>query len=385
MVDFQLSEEELAVRETAQQFAKQEMTPHAAHYDTSMDYPWPVVKQAQEAGLLNLHLPEKFGGSGLGAFAHALVAEELAAGCAGIATAIAANDLALSPLVTSGSEALIEELAAPMGESKEKPHMAAYCVTEPGAGSDVQSIRTTVKRQGDEYIMNGEKMWITNASVASWYYVLATLEPGAGHKAMCAFAIPANLPGIQVGKKEINLGQRCSDTRGILFKDVQIPKKYLLGQEGEGFKIAMRAFDTARPNVAAGAVGVARCAMEHAIRYAKERHAFGKPIAQHQAISFMIADMAKDIEAARFLTWAAAKELESGRRASKYASMAKCMAGDTAVKVTSDAIQIFGGYGYNSEYPVEKLFRDSKIYQIYEGTQQIQRLIISRQVMEEFS
>lgn len=385
MVDFRLAEDELAVRETARQFAMQDMAPKAAHYDTTMDYPWPVIRRAQEAGLLNLHLPEKFGGSGLGAFSHALVAEELAAGCAGIATAIAANDLALSPLIASGDEALIEELAAPMGTIQEQPTMAAYCVTEPGAGSDVQSIRTTIKRVGNDYVMNGEKMWITNASVANWLYVLATLEPGAGHKAMCAFAVPANLDGIEIGKKEINLGQRCSDTRGIVFNNVCIPKRYLLGQEGEGFKIAMRAFDSARPNVAAGAVGVSRRAMEHAIHYAQERKAFGKPIAQHQAIAFMIADMAKEIEAARFMTWAAAKELEAGRRASKYASMAKCMAGDTAVKVTSDAIQIFGGYGYNSEYPVEKLYRDAKIYQIYEGTQQIQRLIISRQVMEEYS
>ncbi len=385
MVDFNLSDEELAIRDTARQFAKQDIVPHASHFDQTMEYPWPVIRRAHEAGLLNMHLPEKFGGSGLKAFAHVLVAEELAAGCAGIATAMAANDLALSPLVASGREDLVEELAAPMSIAKENPVMAAYCVTEPGAGSDVQGIRTTVRRDGDDYIMNGEKMWITNASVASWFYVLATMEPGAGHKAMCAFAMPAKLPGIKIGKKEVNLGQRCSDTRAIVFQDVRVPKKYLLGVEGDGFKIAMRAFDSARPNVAAGAVGVARSAMEYAVKYAQERKAFGKAIAQHQAVTFMLADMAKDIEASRLLTWQAAKEIESGRRSSKYASMAKCLAGDTAVRVTSDAIQIFGGYGYNTEYPVEKLYRDAKIYQIYEGTQQIQRLIIARQLLEEYS
>jgi acyl-CoA dehydrogenase len=256
-------------------------------------------------------------------------------------------------------------------------------VTEPGAGSDVQSIRTTVRKDGDHYIMNGEKMWITNCSVASWDYVLATLDPSKGHKAMCAFAVPAHLPGVTPGKKEVNLGQRCSDTRALVFKDVKIPKKYLLGDEGQGFKIAMRAFDLSRPAVAAGAVGVAQAAFEHATRYALERKAFGKPIAEHQAVAFMLADMAKDIEASRLLTLKAAFELDSGRRSTKFASMAKCMAGDTVVSVTSNAVQVYGGYGYNTEYPVEKLYRDAKIYQIYEGTQQIQRLIISRHVLDE--
>jgi acyl-CoA dehydrogenase len=383
MVDFDLSEDDRAIVQTAREFVQKEVMPVAHHYDQSMEYPWPVTRKAHEAGLLNLCVPEKYGGLGLSHFTACLVVEELARGCSGISTAMTANDLALGPLFDAGTPELFEELAVPMLKPAEKPLMAAYCVTEPGAGSDVQSIRTSVRKDGDYYIMNGEKMWITNASVASWYYVLATLDSTQGHRAMCAFAVPANLPGITPGKKEVNMGQRCSDTRAIVFKDVKIHKKYLLGSEGQGFKIAMRAFDLSRPAVAAGAVGVAQSAFEHATKYALERKAFGKPIAEHQAVAFMLADMAKDIEASRLLTWRAARELDSGRRSTKFASMAKCFAGDTAVACTSNAVQIFGGYGFNSEYPVEKLYRDAKIYQIYEGTQQIQRLIISRHVLDE--
>lgn len=261
--------------------------------------------------------------------------------------------------------------------------MAAYCVTEPGAGSDVAGLRTTAKKDGDGYLLNGEKMWITNAGVASWYYVLATLDPTAGHKAMIAFAIPSNLDGIEPGKKEVNMGQRCSDTRAIRFNNVRIPKKYLLGDEGDGFKIAMKAFDLSRPGTATSAVGLAQCAFDHSMRYAQERKTFGKPIVSHQAVAFMLADMAKDIEAARLLTRKSAFELDAGRRNTKWSSMAKCLAGDTAMRVATDAVQIFGGYGYNTEYPVEKLMRDAKIFQIYEGTNQIQRLIVSKHLLAE--
>jgi acyl-CoA dehydrogenase len=380
MINFELSEQQKALQDTARKFARQEIMAVAAKYDQSMEYPWDVIKKAHAAGLLNLMLPEQYGGLGLSHVDQMLIVEELSYGCAGIATAMAANDLALGPLLLAGTPAQIEELTAPMLEDAK---MAAYCVTEPGAGSDVAGIRTTVRRDGDHYIMNGEKMWITNGSVASWYYVLATADAKAGHKAMCAFAVPANLPGITPGKKEINLGQRCSDTRGIRFTDVKVPKKYLLGTEGEGFKIAMRAFDLSRPGAACGAVGLAQCALDHAVKYAHERVTFGKPIAAHQAVQFMIADAAKDIEASRLLVWRSAAELDAGRRNTKFASMAKALAGDTAVRVTSDAVQIFGGYGYNTEYPVEKLYRDAKIYQIYEGTNQIQRMIIARQVYED--
>jgi len=380
MPDFTITEEQSSIQTTAREFARKKMMPVAAKYDQSMEFPAPVIAEAHEIGLMNMCIPEEYGGLGLSHFSQALVVEELAYGCSGISTAITANDLALGPLIIAGSPDQIKEFAVPM---LSKPSMAAYCVTEPGAGSDVASIRTTCKKDGDHYVLNGEKMWITNASKAEWYFVLATLDPKLGPKAMTAFALPAKLPGITPGKKEINMGQRCSDTRGITFKDVKVPAKYRLGGEGDGFKIAMKAFDYSRPSVAALAVGIAQCAMDHAVRYALERKAFGKHLAEHQAVAFMIADMARDIEASRLLVWKSASELDRGQRNTKYASFAKCLAGDVAVRVCQDAVQIFGGYGYSCEYPVEKLYRDSKITQIYEGTQQIQRLIISRQIFAE--
>jgi acyl-CoA dehydrogenase len=291
-----------------------------------------------------------------------------------------ANDLALGPLLVAGNQEQQDEFVRPMVDQVQ---MAAYAVTEPGAGSDVQGIRTIAKRDGDHYILNGEKMWITNAGKARWLYVLATLDPSLGYKGMCGFVVPAHLPGIQPGKKEINLGQRCSDTRAVKFTDVKVPKRYLLGEEGDGFKIAMKAFDLARPCTATAAVGLAQCALDHATRYAQERQTFGKSISQHQAVAFMLAEMAQEVEAARLLVYKAAWLHDQGQRNTKLASMAKFYAGDTAVRAATNAVQIFGGYGYNTEYPVEKLYRDSKIFQIYEGTNQIQRLIISRHVVEE--
>lgn len=380
MTMFRLSEDQLAIQATAREFARKEMMPLAAKHDQTMEYPIEVIKKAHTTGLMNVSLPETMGGPGLDHLTQSLIVEELAYGCSGMATAITANDLALGPLLVAANEDQVAEFVTPM---LNQPDMAAYCVTEPGAGSDVAGIRTTAKKDGDGYILTGEKMWITNGSKAKWYFVLATMDPGAGHKAMVAFVIPAGLDGIQVGKKEINMGQRCSDTRSIVFNNVKVPKKYLLGNEGDGFKIAMKAFDLSRPAVAALAVGIAQCAMDHAVKYALERKTFGKAIADHQAVAFMVADMAKDIEAARLLVWKAATELDGGGRNTKYASFAKCFAGDIAVRITQDAVQIFGGYGYSNEYPVEKLYRDAKITQIYEGTQQIQRLIISRAVFAE--
>jgi acyl-CoA dehydrogenase len=263
-----------------------------------------------------------------------------------------------------------------------EPKYAAYCVTEPGAGSDVAGIATTAKKVGDEYIINGSKMWITNASVASWYFVLAYTDQSLKHKGMSGFIVPADTPGIVVGKKEDNLGQRASDTRGITFDNVKIPAKYLLGKEGEGFKIAMAAFDHTRPMVSAGAVGLARRAMDEAIAYAQTRKTFGQPIANYQSISFMIAEMAMNIEAARLLVWRAGWEIDNGNRNTKFAAMGKAFAADMAMKVATDAVQVFGGYGYSKEYPVEKLMRDAKIYQIYEGTSQIQRLIIAKEIFD---
>jgi acyl-CoA dehydrogenase len=268
-----------------------------------------------------------------------------------------------------------------LGKLVSEPVCAAYCVTEPEAGSDVAAIRTQAKKNNATYILNGSKMWISSAGVANWFFVLALTDPSLKHKGLTGFIVPADSAGIILGKKEQNLGQRASDTRGITFKDVIIPEENRIGKEGEGFKIVMTAFDHTRPLIAAGAVGVARRAMEEALKYSKTRKTFGQPIAQHQAISFMIADMAKDIEAARLLVYKASWLLDQGERNTKFASFAKVFAADTAMRVTTDVVQIFGGYGYSQEYPVEKLMRDAKIYQIYEGTNQIQRMIISREIL----
>lgn len=379
MINFQLSEEQVALQDLAKKFGKEEIAPKAAHYDQTMEYPWPIIKKAHEVGLMNTHIPQEFGGLGLGTIEGCLIAEELAANCSGIYTALEANSLAQAPLIVAGSTEQKKEFLEPMTL---EPLMAAYGVTEPSAGSDVQGIKTKAVKVGNDYVINGSKMWITNAGFANWIFVLAYTDPTAGVKGMTGFIVPAKTPGIEVGKKEINLGQRCSDTRGISFTDVKIPAKYRLGEEGQGFKIAMTAFDHTRPPVAASAVGVARAAMEHAIRYAGERKAFGNPLAKHQAISFMIADMAMNVEAARLLVWKSAVEIDQGRRNTKFAAMAKAFAADICNKTCTDAVQVFGGYGFNTEYPVEKLYRDSKIFQIYEGTSQIQRLIIAKEIFD---
>jgi len=379
MVSFDLSEEQKQLRELANNFSKNEIRPKARYYDETAEYPWEILKKAWEIGLMNPHIPEEYGGSGLGVFDSCLIAEEIAWGCTGIGTAMEANTLAQTPVIVAGTDKQKKEFLQPM--TKELL-MAAYCVTEPNAGSDVAGIKTKAVRYGDEYIINGSKMWITNASVANWYFVLAYTDIEKKHKGISAFIVPKDTPGIQVGKKEMNMGQKCSDTRGITFTDVKVPAKNLLGKEGDGFKIAMSAFDHTRPIVSAAAVGLARAAMEHAISYSKERITFGKPIASHQAVNFMIADMAKDIDAARLLVWRAAYIIDKGQRNTKEASMAKAFAADTAMRVATDAVQIFGGYGYSKEYPVEKLMRDAKIFQIYEGTSQIQRLIIAKEIFD---
>jgi acyl-CoA dehydrogenase len=379
MVSFDLSEEQKQLRELANNFSKNEIRPKARYYDETAEYPWEILKKAWEIGLMNPHIPEEYGGSGLGVFDSCLIAEEIAWGCTGIGTAMEANTLAQTPVIVAGTDEQKKEFLQPM--TKELL-MAAYCVTEPNAGSDVAGIKTKAVRYGDEYIINGSKMWITNASVANWYFVLAYTDIEKKHKGISAFIVPKDTPGIQVGKKEMNMGQKCSDTRGITFTDVKVPAKNLLGKEGDGFKIAMSAFDHTRPIVSAAAVGLARAAMEHAISYSKERITFGKPIASHQAVNFMIADMAKDIDAARLLVWRAAYIIDKGQRNTKEASMAKAFAADTAMRVATDAVQIFGGYGYSKEYPVEKLMRDAKIFQIYEGTSQIQRVIIAKEIFD---
>jgi len=379
-MDMTLTQEQEALQQLARDFARNEMEPVAAEHDRTGEFAMDVYRKAFDLGLMNTHVPEECGGLGLGAFENCLIGEELAAGCSGIYTCMEVNTLAEAPLVVAGTDAQKKRFLAPM---MEELRFASYAITEPDAGSDVAAITTRARKDGDGYVLNGRKMWITGARYASWFFVLAYTDPEARYKGMTGFVVPADTPGIRVGKKEMNMGQRASDTRAVDFEDVRVPVENRVGAEGEGWLIAMKAFDRTRPPVASGAVGVARRAMEHAVQYAKERKAFGVPLARHQAIAFMIADMAKDVAAARLLVWQAAAKIDRGERNTLEAAYAKCFAADTAMRVTTDAVQVLGGYGYNSEYPVEKLMRDAKVFQIYEGTSQIQRIIIARELFKD--
>ncbi|RKP35687.1 acyl-CoA dehydrogenase/oxidase [Dimargaris cristalligena] len=382
-IDLSLSEEQRSIQDLARKFAADEIIPKAAHHDRTGEYPVEILKKAWEVGLLNTHIPQEYGGLGLGIFDSSLVTEELAYGCSGIQTAMEANNLAEAPVVLAGSEAQKKKY---LGRMTEEPLMAAYCVTEPGAGSDVAGLQTRAEKKGDKWVINGQKMWITNGGKANWYFLLARTDAQASTgNAFTGFIIDADSPGISVGRKEINMGQRASDTRGITFDNVEVPEENVLGQPGKGFKIAMGAFDVTRPLVASGAVGLARRAMDEATKYSLERKTMGQPIFNHQAVSFMIADMAIGIEAARMMVWRCAWLGDQGQRNTYYASIAKALASEVANKSAADAVQIFGGNGFNTEYPVEKLMRDAKIFQIYEGTSQIQRLVISRSVANQFS
>jgi len=330
---------------------------------------------------VNVSIPEKFNGLGLGCLEASLIKEELAWGCSGFSTAVEANTLAQTPLIIGGSDDLKMKY---LSRCIDAPISCAYAVTEPTGGSDVAALKTTATKKGDKWELNGNKMWITSAGVSNWFFVLAKTDPTAkASRAFTGFIVDADSPGVILGKKEMNMGQRCSDTRGITFENVIVPDENIIGAAGQGFALAMRTFDYTRPPVAAGAVGVAQRALDESKKYSLERKSFGVPIAQHQAVAFMLADMAINIEAARLLVWRASCEIDEGKKNTYFASCAKAFAADMAMKATTDAVQIFGGYGYNKEFPVEKLMRDAKIFQIYEGTAQIQRLIISREILNE--
>jgi acyl-CoA dehydrogenase len=389
MLGYELSEDQQMYQKTARDFGREVIHPVSEHHDRTGEYPWEVIKKAHELGLTNTLVSAEYGGLGLSTLDSTIITEELAWGCTGISTAMEANQLATGPVIMYGTEEQKEKylgmLVGPPDDNG-NPHMAAYGVTEPGAGSDVAGMSTTAVKQGDKYVLNGQKMWITNGAKASWFFVVAYTDKDARYKGMSGFIVDADTPGIEVGKKEDNMGQRASDTRAITFDNVEVPEENLLGgEEGVGWMQAMHAFDKSRPLVAAGAVGLAQCAFEYARDYSLERKAFGKPIAKNQAVSFMVAEMAMNIEAARNLVRKSAWIHDQGRRNTKEAAFAKAFAADMAQKVATDAVQVYGGYGFNKEYPVEKLYRDSKIYQIYEGTSQIQRLIIAREVYKDVS
>jgi acyl-CoA dehydrogenase len=378
-ISFALTEEQKALRQLAREFAEKEIRPKAAEYDEQSTHPADVIAKAHELGLMNPHVPEEYGGVGLPAFDGMLVGEELSWGCSGIAVSIVANTLGAGPVLLAGSDEQKREWLPPL---LEEPILCSFGLTEPDAGSDVARIKTTAERRGDEYVLNGSKTFITNAGHAAWTVVFAKTDASKGHRGLSAFVVPMDSRGVTVEKHLDKMGQRSTDTSAFSLQDVVVHAGNRIGEEGDGFKIAMLTLDFTRPGTAAGAVGVAQAALDYAVEYAKERVTFDVPIAMHQGVNFLVADMATEIEAARLLVWQAAWMLDSGygRRATLYSSFAKRFAADTAMKVTTDAVQVFGGYGYIKEYPVEKLMRDAKLFQIYEGTSQIQRLVIAREI-----
>src|ERR671914_2077154 len=361
-VSFALTDEQKALRSLAREFAEKEIRPKAAAYDEHQTHPADVVAKAHELGLMNVHVPEEYGGLGLSAFDGMLVGEELSWGCSGMGTSICANGLGACPVILAGSH---EQKAKWLPPLLEEPILCSFGLSEPEAGSDVAKLTTTAVRRGDEYVLNGSKTFITNAGRAAWTVVFAKTDPPKGHRGISAFVVPMDAPGVELEKHLDKMGQRATDTSAFALHDVVVPAAHRLGAEGDGFKIAMRTLDFTRPGTAAGAVGVAQAAFDYAVEYAKERVTFDVPIAMHQGVNFLVADMATEIEAARLLVWQAAWVLDSGygRRATLYSSFAKRFAADTAMKVTIDAVQIFGGYGYIKEYPVEKLMRDAKLFQ----------------------
>jgi len=377
VVDFTLTDEQKNLREMAHDFAEKEIRPVAWEYDKDGTWPQEIINKAHEVGLMNTHCPEEYGGAGLSYLDGCIIEEELAWGCSGIQTSLGANGLAGAPILLGGSEEVKKEV---FGELSESPKLASFCLTEPDAGSDVSGMRTQAKKVGDKYVINGSKCFITNGGYADFFTVYAKTDKDAGHRGISAFVVRKD-DTVIVDKKEDKMGQRASNTATITFNDTEIPVGNLIGEENKGFKIAMMTLDRTRPGVAAMATGISRAAFEFATNYSKERIQFGVPIAMHQAIQFMIADMATKVHLSRLAAWNSAVLLDQGKRNTLESSHAKRFAADSAMEVTTDAVQVYGGYGFIKDYPVEKLMRDAKIMQLYEGTSQIQRLVIARETL----
>ncbi|MCX6573429.1 MAG: acyl-CoA dehydrogenase family protein [Candidatus Aminicenantes bacterium] len=377
-MEFELTEDQIALRDMAHEFAANEMRPKAAAYDQGHAFPEDVMRKAFEVGFLTCTVPAEYGGVGLGDLDTAIVSEELAWGCAGMYTTMMANSLAFTPILLFGTDEQKKRLFAPFLKDMA---FASYCLTEREAGSDTSAIKTTARKDGSDFVINGSKCFITNGGVAGLYVVFANSQPQKGPRGLSVFAVPRDAPGITVGKVEDKFGHRASNTTELFFEDVRIPAANLLGREGLGFSVAMRTFDKTRAAVGAAGVGIARAALEYAVEYAKTRVQFGKPIATFQATAFKLAQMAMDVEAARLMVWRAAWLMDKGKPNGKESAMAKCLGSDVGMRNALEALQIFGGYGYMKDYPVEKLVRDAKLLQIYEGTNEIQRLVISRDVI----
>lgn len=378
-MDFALSSEQLEIRELALKFAKNEMIPHAQEYDEAGTFPHEIFKKAWGLGLINTCIPAEYGGTGFSSVDSVIISEALAYGCMGMNTSFMANDLALLPIVIGGSHEQKKKFLEPFTQEFK---IASFCLTEPGNGSDAGGIKTQIKDGGDHWIVSGEKMWITNAGYADLFVVYGTIDPTLKHKGISAIVVDPKSPGIELGKKEDKMGHRSSDTRGVRFNNVKVPKENMLGKPGDGWAIAMKTLDHSRPLVASSALGGSARALELCIQYSKERIQFGVPIAKHQAIQFMIAEMGMKVEAARLLVHKAAWLCDQGVHNTEIASYAKAFASDSCMQITTDAVQIYGGYGYSKEYPVEKLMRDAKLIQIYEGTSQIQRLVMARELLK---
>ncbi|HNS17503.1 MAG TPA: acyl-CoA dehydrogenase family protein [Bacteroidales bacterium] len=381
MIDFSLSTEQQAIVEKYRDFTHRWIIPNRLKYDALAEFPWEIIKAAYDEGIINGPIPKEYGGNGFDQVASALQSEELGAGCIGIGICIDANTLALTPLLLAGSDAQKKKFFSRICEEK---GVAAYCLTEPNAGSDVQAISSYAAKKGDKYVLNGHKRFITNGEVALFHTVFAITDPEKGSRSLSAFVVPLDLPGVEIVSRLDKMGQKASVQNEIKYNDVEVPAENLLGEEGRGFLIAMKTFDRTRTGVAALSIGVARSAYEIAKDWAQKRIQFGKPIAANQAIGFMLADMATEIEAARALTWHAAWAHDAGKRsASKLAAMSKMYASDIAMRVTTDAVQVMGGEGYSRENHVEKMMRDAKLCQIYEGTNQVQRIVISKSILKE--
>ncbi|MFZ5432597.1 MAG: acyl-CoA dehydrogenase family protein [Calditrichota bacterium] len=380
-MDYFLTDDQIELRNLVRQIADEKVRPVAAKYDREGTFPWDLVKIFADAGLFSVVVPEAYGGMGMGVMELVLVTEELSKACGGISLSVAASALGTFPILISGNDDQRKKYLPDLASGKK---LAAFCLTEPGAGSDAGSMKTRAVKDGNDYILNGNKVFITNGGVAEVYTVIAVTDPAKGSRGTSAFIVEKNFPGFKVGKHEDKMGIRASATCEIVFEDCRVPAANLIGSEGQGFSVAMKTLDKSRPGVASQALGIAQGAFDLALDYARHRVQFGQPISSLQAIQFMLADMATAIESARATVYAAARMIDSGaKNISQASAMSKLIASDTAMKVATDAVQILGGYGYMRDYPAEKYMRDAKITQIYEGTNQIQRLVIARTLINE--
>lgn len=382
---FQINSEQETMQKMAREFADKEIAPYARELDENEQFPTEILKKLHSVGLHDLAVPEEYGGPGVDSLSYSLIIEQIARGCAGVAVTSSANgnSLALYSLIIGGTEEQKQRFLVPICEEGK---LASFALTEPNAGSDAAAIATTARKDGKYYIINGSKCFITNASYAEYHTVFANVIDGSGVKKPSVFMLESNMPGVSVGKKEKKMGLRCSNTAELFFEDVRVPEENLIGKEGDGLRLAMKTLDMARPSVGAISLGLAQAAFDEAVAYSKTREQFGRPICKNQAIQFMLADMATEIEAARLLvyqaSWLKDRFYKEGIPFSKQAAFAKVFASDVAMKVTTDAVQIFGGYGYSREYPVEKYMRDAKIMQIFEGSNQIQRIVIASNILK---